>query len=539
MKKKNFGKSAPNRKPFSRGNENAKHASLESISMKNTGDTFIVQGLIDSVAQTAGPTLFNLVDGTGLLILKGFQSPGERAYPNIEEGNAIKATVKINEFNGSLEGEIKGIEKLSDAEEVQIHNNIKEEQRSRASPEIPEFLISSPILDKLKDRYIKAATEIRLAILQNRPIIVRHHNDTDGYSSGFTLEKAILPLIEKQHGLGKAPWEFYLRAPCAAPFYEIDDSIRDTAMSLRNEAKFSNKMPLIIIADNGSSQEDLMAIQQGKIHGIDFIVVDHHYFEKDVISQEVLVHINPFLVGEDGAKFSAGMLCTELAYFINNSVENVSQIAAMAGLADRIDNPSAMNAYLKVAEQEGYSKNLLNDISTVIDFVSAKLRFMEAREYIEVLFGEPRNRQKNLVALMAPYIRNLESKGLEIAKSAAKIEKIGKTSLQYIDIENTFPGFGFYPKPGKSIGLIHDYLQSSKNITNLVTVGIMSTAITIRATDESNFSVHDLISLLNKELPNAFVEGGGHKNAGSITFIPMKQLSVIKCLKQFIRSRSI
>ena len=124
----------------------------------------------------------------------------------------------------------------------------------------------------------------------------------------------------------KAPWEYFIRAPSQAPFYEIDDSIRDTANSLRNVAKFSNKMPLIIIADNGSSPEDLMAIRQGKIHGADFIVVDHHGFSKDVITKEVLVHINPFLVGEDGSHYSAGMLCTELARFINPEVQNISQI---------------------------------------------------------------------------------------------------------------------------------------------------------------------------------------------------------------------
>ena len=148
---------------------------------------------------------------------------------------------------------------------------------------------------------------------------------------------------------------------------------------------------------------------------------------------------------------------------------------------------------------------------------------MEVREYIGILFGEPRNKQKELVNLMAPYIINLEEKGLLIAKQNTKIEKVGKTNFQLLDIENTFPGFGFYPKPGKCVGLVHDDLQSSKGITNLVTAGLMSTAITIRATDSANFSMHELITYLNKNSPTSFVEGGGHKNAGSITFLPNKQ----------------
>lgn len=511
------------------------------ITLKHTRKTVSLSGIVDRVAQTGGPTVFYLTDGTGTLPLKAFEGPGVRAYPEIEEGDAIKVIVKIEEFREELEGDILKLIKLKDDQKDYILKNIQTIQRENAEVKAPEFLIKSPILDKLKPSFIKAATEIRLAIMQNRPIIVRHHNDADGYSSGFALERAILPLITKQHASSvKAAWEYYLRAPCAAPFYEIDDSIRDTANSLRNVAKFSNKMPLVIIADNGSSAEDLMGIKQGKIHGMDFIVIDHHVLgEKDVISSEVLVHINPFLVKEDGSHFSAGMLCTEISRFINPDVKNIIQIAGMAGLADRIDlnNPKAVEDYIKLAKKEGYSEELIKDISTVIDFVSAKVRFMEVREYIEVLFGEPREKQKELVGLLAPYINNLDKKGLEIGKSTAQIEKIGKVNLQTVDIDKTFPGFGFFPKPGRAIGMVHDYAKEEKKLTSLVTAGIMNTAITLRATDEANFSVHDLISFINKKLPLAFVEGGGHKNAGSITFIPSTKDEVIKLLKEFIKSR--
>jgi len=42
--------------------------------------------------------------------------------------------------------------------------------------------------------------------------------------------------------------------------------------------------------------------------------------------------------------------------------------------------------------------------------------------------------------------------------------------------------------------------------------------MTFRANRQANFSVQELINFLNKKAPEAFVEGGGHKNAGSITF---------------------
>lgn len=499
-----------------------------------------ISGRVNRIAQTAGPTIFVTSDGTGSLQLKGFVGAGVRAYPEINEGDVIKAIVKPEEFNGEIEGDIIRISKLTDFEKKEFLSSIEKIEKERAKVVPPKFLIESPILDQLKSKFIEAATQIRLAIIQDRPIIVRHHNDTDGYSSGFALERAILPLISKQHSSEKAEWEFFTRSPCAAPFYEIDDSIKDTANSLRNVAKFSNKMPLIIIADNGSTPEDLMGIKQGKVHGADFIVVDHHPFEKDVISSEVLVHINPFLVGESGSSFSAGMLSTELARFVNPEVQNIEQIPAMAGLADKIDlnNPKSVDGYLKIAEKQGYTRELLFDISLVIDYISSKVRFMEVREYIEVLFGEPRNKQKELVKLLAPHIHKLDEKGLDIGKSNAKIEKIGATSLQLLYLEEFFPGFGFFPKPGRIISLVHDNLQTEKKVKNLVSVGVMATSITIRATDEANFSVHDLIKFIETRIPNAFAEGGGHKNAGSITFLPNKQKEIVELIREFIKKRN-
>lgn len=534
----------------------------ENVEIKDINSDFFnrnveINGLIEQITQTGGPTIFVVSDGTATLALKGFVGQGQRAYPELSIGDTIKSVVMINEYNGELEGEIKKIQKLNPEEHKIYLEKIIHLQKKRAEVKEIPFLVKSEILNKLKSSMIKAAFEIRFAIIQNRPIIIRHHNDTDGYCAGYALEKAILPLIEKEHGSEKAGYELFMRSPCQAPFYEIDDSIRDTATSLRNMAKFSNKMPLVIITDNGSTPEDLFGIKQGKVHGIEFIVIDHHFFEtenefsvcsnskkhqefehQDVITREVLTHVSPFLVGEDGSKYSAGMLGAELARLINN-ISGLEVIPAIAGLADRIDitNPDAINQYLKIAEKEGYTKELLMNISKVIDFVSAKVRFMEVREYIGVIFGEPRHKQKELVNLMAPYIVGLEEKGLAIAKANTEIEKIGKTTLQLLDIENTFPGFGFYPKPGKCVGMVNDDLQKTHLIANLITAGLMKTAITIRATDGANFSMHELISYLNKHTPNSFVEGGGHKNAGSITFLPNKQEEILGLMKNFILSR--
>lgn len=512
---------------------------IGNITPKDLGYRVYLRGVIERIVQTSGPTIFEIFDGTGRIPLKAFIGVGERAFKDIEEGDYVKVMVKVEEFNGAIEGDVIAFYKKEGTSKEKIEQDITSRLKKQAQATEREFLIKNKILDKLKKEFLKAATEIRLAILQARPIIVRHHNDTDGYSAGFALERAILPLIEKQHLTNpKAAWEYFTRAPCAAPYYEIEDSIKDTSLSLRNVAKFSNKMPLIIIVDNGSTPEDIMGILQGKVHGSDFIVVDHHNFEKDVISEHVLCHINPLLVGESGSSICAGMLCAELARFINPEVKNIGQIPALSGLADRIDleNKEIVKEYLKIAEKEGYSRKLLLDLSLVIDYVSTRIRFLEAREYFEMVFGEPRIQQKKLVELLAPYIRELDEKGLQIAKENAIITEINGVTLQKIMIEESFPGFGFFPKPGRSIGLVHDFLKNQGK-TKLISFGVMNTAITFRATDEANFSIQELIKFLKKNLPNAFIGGGGHKNAGTISYLPKYKDLAVEFFEKFVKNR--
>lgn len=535
--KKNSKSSKPFVKDFKEFSErtSATNINICDISIANKGESFYIYGTVEKVVQTGGPTIFLVSDGTGVLSVKAFDGAGVRAYANIDVEDAVKATVTIEEYNGELEGEANKLFKLEGEDKNIFLEKLAKIETDRAKVEVIPFLVESPILEKLKERFIKAATAIRLAIIQSRPIIVRHHSDADGYSAGYSLERAILPLIEKQHGTApKAAWEFYTRAPCNAPMYELDDSIRDTAHSLSNAAKFSNKMPLVLIVDTGSGKEDLLGIKQGRVHGEDFIVVDHHRFDEDVISAETLVNINPFLVGEDGSQFSAGMLCTELARLINpDPTLNITQIPAMAGMADRTDNPEVMKKYIEHAAKKGYSEKVLMEIASVIDFVSSKLRFMEAREYIEVLFGEPMEKQNALVGLLAPHINKLEAKGLEIAKSAVNSEVVNGITLQKIMIEETFPR-GFYPKTGRITSMLHDSAQ--EKLDKVITIGILTDAITIRASDKANFSVQDLIDYINKESPEAFVEGGGHKNAGSIRFIPVKIQKVLENFESYIKS---
>ncbi|MBM3230283.1 hypothetical protein FJZ22_01345 [Candidatus Pacearchaeota archaeon] len=144
------------------------------------------------------------------------------------------------------------------------------------------------------------------------------------------------------------------------------------------------------------------------------------------------------------------------------------------------------------------------------------------------------DKQKKLVALLGPYIRGLEAKGLAIAEANAVREKIGKVTLQTLEVEQAYPR-GSYPKPGMCVGMLHDKAQLDLKTDALVSVGILPDLVTIRATEASGFSVHTFIEKLEKELPKAFPNGGGHHLAGAVKFTPTQRENVLKVLRSCIK----
>ena len=68
---------------------------------------------------------------------------------------------------------------------------------------------------------------IRRAILDGRSILVRHHADADGICAGVAIEKAVVPLLKEANNNSDAEWHYFKRAPSKAPFYEIEDVVKD------------------------------------------------------------------------------------------------------------------------------------------------------------------------------------------------------------------------------------------------------------------------------------------------------------------------
>ncbi len=491
---------------------------LSEITATDLNKKFHVTGKIEGIKQTGGPTLFTLFDGSATMSIKGFAGAGQRAHPDILEGHIVNVQIQIIEHEGVLEGEILTINQLAKEREAEFDSKLKAILFERSRPDKVDFLVRSDILQKLKPKLEEAVVLIKIAIADNRPIVLKHHADCDGYSAAMSLQRAILPLILQQHNDEKSMWMYYVRTPSKTPFYDYFDATKDIGMALSDQAKFNQKMPLIVVVDTGSGEEDALSIKKAKLFDCQVIVIDHHVVGKgDPVSKLADVHINPHLIGDDYS-FSAGMLCAEVARFINAKAENIDYIPALAGMADRIESEE-LKQYLAIAEKQGYSKDFLQKLSQVIDFEAWNFKFAESRELVDILFGSDRELQKKIVELLYPEILDKVQYQLNISKNNSKSKKIGKVWFVSLDI-GQHSNFNTYPPAGKNLSALHDWSQTQHPSEPVLSVGYGPDFVTIRATNGTNFSISKFVDRVQEKFPNGGIEGGGHEHAGSIRSIP-------------------
>ena len=493
-----------------------------SLKKEDIGKSLTTIVRVENIHQTTGPTIFLLNDGTGKLVAKAFLKPGARAFPAIEKGDIAEITLRLQEYDNRIEGSIDAIEKR----DPELFDKAVETNRAKQLQiESIPFLVKSEHLEKLRERFEKAAMLIKKSIIENRPIFVRHNADCDGYSGAVALERCILPIIRDQQRDSFQEWRFFRRLPTRAPFYSLGDVMSDI-VGMTNDMLRSNTVPpLIIVVDNGSGKEDLVALKSLKIYGCPIVIVDHHFISTDVISPIVDVHINPYLIGHNSS-ITAGMLATELGRFVNKKAA-VSVLPALSGIGDKSQGDE-MQQYLKIAENEGYTHDDLKKIALCIDFAAYYLRSMEGRVLVDDMLGANKERQKQLVTLWHDEAQRRMHEQLQVIQRYTTIEESEKAVIATIHLDNIVSGD--FPSYGKVTGMTNEWLKSLHSKPVFV-LGIAKDMLIIRTT-HPQFNLNGMIAAIPSR--HWAVSGGGHERAGTLHYAPVAQNEVLSFVRQWI-----
>ena len=498
-----------------------------------------IDGEVQQIQQTSGPTIFIISDETSIAEIAAFDKAGERSYPEIELGDAVQVIGEVNEHGGKTQIESSSMIKLDEENRRNLHKLIDDALNRRAMPQDVDFLVKSDVLNRLRPKMYEAAQKIRRAILDGRTILLRHHNDADGIVSGVAMEKAIVPLIQEVNPSNDAEYYYFKRSPSKAPFYELEDVVKDLSFALEDQERHGQKLPLIVLLDNGSTEEDIVALMQAKIYDIEVVVIDHHspgelltkderdgeiYAATVAVDEYVDTHVNPYLVGGD-SQLTAGCLSTEVAHIINPSVKDlIKHLPAIAALGDRAECGEVYQ-YLKLAAQKGFTKEHLAQVAECVDFEAYFLRFMNGRGIMDTILAvDNLDKHKKMInALYKEYQKRIDT------QLRAALPNIKQTQLEngiyfnLLDVEKFAHKFTF-PAPGKTCGFVHDHvIKQLGEDKPIVTLGHGPDFGVFRATDAVNeqygFNVNEIVSKMIEKVPQAGVDGGGHECAGSIKYI--------------------
>ncbi len=491
---------------------------FSDLKAKDVGEQLKVVCIVEGIEQTAGPTVFQLNDGTGMLKATAFGKGGKKAFPEIRSGDCIEAELSIKKRRDALEGELLSFAKKASCKTV--HDRMAK----RYLPESIPFMIVSDVLEKMRPGLMDAAGRIRAAIYQGRQILIRHHADCDGYSGAIALERAIMPLLKEHHRNEKQAGYAFRRSPSRSPYYDYPDVLRD----MGNLLEYGQK-PLIILVDLGALEENLSAIKRLKIHEIEVIVLDHHNpdGEDNIRKMQGLadLYINPYAVGFDSS-LVCGMICSELARMVNKEVQGISFLPALAGTGDKSDKQE-FEEYLKIS---GMDREYLKRFAMCVDFETHYLRFQESRQIMEDLFaGREDPRHEALIDLISGFVDDKLSSTKLAVEKYVDVQRIDHLKLIKIDCEKV-SSQGEFPNSSKIVRIAHELFTGPR-----ITVGIHSDQVIFRVTDVANFNVNDVVGKLQRLKPHALIDGGGHEFAGTLTFVSGAKEEVLSYVDRYIK----
>ena len=380
------------------------------------------------------------------------------------------------------------------------------------------FLISSDRLPALEEDFARAAAVIRKAIIENRPVILRHHADCDGYCAAISLENSILPLVGEAHRLSTRR-TYYRRIPMRTPFYSYEDAIKDICFI--DSEKSWIKPPLVILAD--LSPSDDFIVEHLKLHSLNIVVIDHH--EVPINSGALDASINPLNRGMDGS-LTAGMLAFELAIQLNSEASRNFLLPAISGIADKSDCNELQN-YIKLS---GESAEQLGQEARCLDFLAYNTWQVDARAILERFFTD-REYRARLLKILIPEIdaRIREAISAELPRLSEEIFNKGTNHEFCLAILKG--GLSQeYPPAGRIAGLLFEELK--KKHSRAVLFLVLEDSLIIRS-NIPEFNLNEMISELKNELK--VIEGGGHPSAGTLRFAPHLSEQIIARCRQFLQ----
>ncbi len=501
------------------------------------GDEVELAGRVIQIKQTSGPTLFHLTTGDGLVTAAAFDGAGVRAFPEVDLDDVVELQGEVQLYDGGLQLEVEELTILEGEAREDASAAIEDRLDEAATPPEIEPLVEWDALGTLWPELEEVARELREAALTGQPVRIRHHADVDGICASVPIQLAVQSFVREMHTGEDDPEYLTRRLPSKAPFYEMADATRDLDRALEEQDRHGQRLPVVVMLDNGSTAEDAPALKTLVNYGLSVITIDHHFPDPEVVDDHLIHHVNPYLVGED-YRVTSAMLAVEVARMIDPDLtEEIQQLPAIAGMADRSE-ADAMSEYISLADAD---RAWLSDITEAVDYAAHWLRYDTGQHLMEDLLdvnAAETSRHEEIVSLFAERAEAEIERQLEAALPHLETESLPNgAQLHTLDLE-AYAHRHIYPAPGKTTTALHDHQVAESPDQPTITIGYGDDYAILRS-DGVKLDIPDIVTELTESIRGGGVSGGGHLVVGSIRFVGGRREEVLDALIERLGSAEL
>ncbi|MDB2280567.1 OB-fold nucleic acid binding domain-containing protein [Halorubrum ezzemoulense] len=468
------------------------------------GDSVRIEGEVVGVRQTGGPTVFEVSDATGAVDVAAFVEPGVRAHPDVEVGDAVRVDGEVESHRGDVQVESEALVLLDGEDAETVRRRLAEALTDEARPEGLQPLAGDETVAELADDLLDAAEAVRRAVLESRPIVVRHPATADGYVAGAAVERAVLPLIRDEHAKSEAEYHYFTRRPLDEPVYGMDAATNDATRMLQDRDRHDEKLPLFLLVGAGSTTESADGIDLLSVYGVDAVVVDAAVADPET-RDAVDTLVSPELADADGDEtLSTGALVASLASAINDGVRaDLRHLPAVSYWADAPDR------YVDLARDAGYDAERVAELREAVALEAYYQSYQDKRELIaDLLFSDG----GDLAAHVSEQFREKLEAEVETADANVVTEAVDGVEFALLDTDGYTHRYDFPPTPL----LLDDLHRRRADGEPFATVGVGTDELYVRTT--ADVSVRDVADRAAELAPGADIATAGVRE-GKIEFL--------------------
>ncbi|GCF12152.1 hypothetical protein Harman_00870 [Haloarcula mannanilytica] len=449
-----------------------------------------LEGEVVGIRQTSGPTVFELQDETGTVDCAAFVEAGVRAYPEVEEDDYVRLSGEVRERRGELQVETEELDVLEAEEREAVEQRLADALDDEARPETAEPLADDTAVADLSEELVEAATQIRKAVLTDRPVIVRHANTADGYLAGSALERAALPLVTDQHRRADAKYHYFDRRPIEGGVYDMDDATKDTTTMLDNRERHEEKLPLFVFVAAGGTRESLDGFDLLNVYGAPSVVIDDIDVDGAVVDTvDAVVSPSADAVSET----TSTALAANVAAHVNEDVrDDLGHLPAVSFWED-IPEP-----YVEAASEAGYDETAVSELREAVALEAHYQSYEDKRELItDLVFGDDEEDVGGLAGHIAEQFREKVDEEVSTARANLDHRTVDDVDIAVLDTDAFTHQYEFPPE-----SLLLDELHRDVRDESDAVLGISTDTMYVRA--DGDLDLHQLVSEVSERVP----EGG-------------------------------